>query len=300
MPRPIVASRVPCLLWPFSAVACCASRTSSRQSAYTRPRKRRRARRSSPTMSGMTGSREAIVAAPVTDFPLPAPPRVWSFAGSLLLSVRVVASWGPTIAWGAAVVKDGGCSPCGAGGPDSVAAVVGANRDEAVLLDERLEFLVEVEELGLVVLDVLVGPVGVPLRRQLGGLVHLDLCPLPRDVIRDLVARLIRPRRLERELLRGGGVAFLGLDLLQVGVQRLLEGLGLHEHLDGKAVAVESLQIAVGELRDLLPLPREEKQQHLLHPLSLEQLEAARPEAGPFDDQLPLRVEQRIILHLRV
>src|SRR3990167_7726474 len=97
---------------------------------------------------------------------------------------------------------------------------------EPLLLGEGPEAFPDLMHLGLVILGILVGPRGVPVGQQTGVLVHGDVGAPPRDVVGDLIARLERPSRGDRELPGGRHRPRAGPDALAVGFDRVLQGLG--------------------------------------------------------------------------
>src|SRR5260370_29415781 len=173
-----------------------------------------------------------------------------------------------------------------------------AGRAQAVLLDEGTKLVVEIVELGEIVRRVLIRGRLIPGHGQLGGLVDLDARARAGDVVRDLVTGLIRALRAEGELVRRGGIPLALANLVLIARGRFLERLRLHEVADGHAMSLEIPLPPLMENRNVRRLAPQEQAEHLLHPPSLEELDATRAQARALDEELAARIQEHGVLHL--
>src|SRR5579863_1573381 len=104
--------------------------------------------------------------------------------------------------------------------------------EDAGALGKRPKLLVQVGKFSLVVFDVLVGIGRIVFSRHFGRGRDLDLEAASADVIGNLIAAQVRPRRLERQFIRRRDVAPLAADLVAIKFRRILQRLGFHQVAD--------------------------------------------------------------------
>src|SRR5256885_9854760 len=97
---------------------------------------------------------------------------------------------------------------------------------------DATEFLNEVVELRDVVIHVFVAVIGIKVAREFGGFVGGDFLGRGLDVVADLFAGFVGAVAGEGELVRRGAIAPARADLGAIFVERILEGVGLHQHVD--------------------------------------------------------------------
>ena len=139
---------------------------------------------------------------------------------------------------------------------------------------------------------------GIEFARRFGGFVGGNFFWSRFDVVTDLVARLVIAAAGEGEFVGSPAIARRAGDLGTIFIERILERVGLHQHVDLPFAVPDFFLKFIPQISDRLWFSFHDELDHFLQEDALEFFESARFKGAALDDHLAIFGKECVILRL--